>query len=195
VTFPDGGEALRQGSIRKLRWATAVPVGHGPALVDIYLSTSGPAGPWAPVALGIPDSGAHEWQVAGEISSSCYLEVQVSAGGDVAVAQSPSPFDILASGTGVVSWAADDGLLRSHPNPATGRTRLTWSRPTRSAGVLSVYDVRGRLVDRQRVERGRDSLDWTPPARLPAGLYLIELRTGLERARGKLLLLGHEAPR
>jgi hypothetical protein len=61
--------------------------------------------------------------------------------------------------------------------------------------MLSVYDVRGRLVDRQRVERGRDSLDWTPPARLPAGLYLIELRTGLERARGKLLLLGHEAPR
>jgi hypothetical protein len=190
VTFPDGGEVLRQGSIRRLRWATAVPVGQGPALVDIYLSTTGPVGPWVPVALGIPDNGAYEWQVAGEISSRCFLEVRVSVGGDLAVAQSPSPFVILRNGTGVPGAPTADGSLRSHPNPTTGRARLTWSRPTRSAGMLCVYDVRGRLVDRQRVERGREFLDWTPPRRLAAGLYMIELRAGMERARGKLLLLG-----
>jgi hypothetical protein len=195
VTFPDGGEVLRQGSIRKLRWATAVPVGQGPALVDIYLSTSGPAGPWTPVALGIPDNGAYEWQVAGEISSRCLLEVRVSAGGDLAVAQTLSPFSILGNEVGVAPWTAADELLRSHPNPTTGRTRLTWSRPTRSAATLCVFDIRGRLVDRRRIERGREFLDWTPPARLPAGLYLIELRTGMERARGKLLLLGQSGSR
>jgi len=191
VTFPDGGEVLRQGCIRELRWATAVPVGHGPALVDIYLSTSGPAGPWTPIVLGIPDSGVYEWQVAGEISSRCFLEVRVSAGGDLAVAQSSSPFGILGSGTGVPCAAISVGSLRSQPNPTTGCTRLTWSRPTRSASTLCVFDIRGRLVDRQRIDQGREFLDWTAPARLPAGLYLIELRTGMERARGKLLLLGH----
>jgi hypothetical protein len=189
VTFPDGGEVLKQGSIRKLRWAAAVPSGQGPALVDLYLSTSGPAGPWTPVALGIPDNGAYEWQVAGEVSSSCYLEVRVTAGGDLAVARSPSPFFILGDGTGVPSATAV-GPLQSHPNPTAGRTRLTWSQPTRSAATLCVFDIRGRLVDRQRIERGRTFRDWTPPAQLPAGLYLIELRVGPERARGKLLLLG-----
>ena len=195
VVFPDGGEALRQGSIRKLRWATAVPVGDGPALVDIYLSTSGPAGPWASVALGIPDNGACEWQVAGEVSSRCFLEVSVSAGGDLAVAQSPSPFSIVSGGTGVPYGATAVGSLRSNPNPTTGRARLIWSRPTSSEATLCVFDVRGRLVDRQRIERGREFQDWTPPAGLPTGLYMIELRAGLERARGKVLLLGHEATR
>ncbi|MCK5597120.1 MAG: T9SS type A sorting domain-containing protein, partial [Candidatus Eisenbacteria sp.] len=75
------------------------------------------------------------------------------------------------------------------PNPTTGRTRLTWSQSTRSAATLCVFDIRGRLVDRQRIERGREFLDWTPPTQLAAGLYLIELRTGQERVRGKLLLL------
>jgi len=191
VTFPDGGEVLRQGSIRELRWETAVPVGQGQALVDIYLSTTGPSGPWSEVALGIPDDGAYEWQVAGELSSRCFLEVRVSTGGDPAVAQSATPFSILAGGTGVPCAATAAGWLRSHPNPTTGRARITWSQPVRSAATLCVFDVSGRLVDRQHIERGREFLDWTSPAQLPAGLYLAELRTGAERARGKLLLLGH----
>jgi hypothetical protein len=191
VTFPDGGEVLRQGSIRKLRWASAVPVGQGPAVVDLYLSPRGPGGPWTPIATGIPDNGAYEWQVAGEISSRCFVEVRVSAGGDGAVAQSPSPFEILGSGTGASCGIAAIGSLRGHPNPTNGRTRLTWSRPTRLEGTLCVYDARGRLVDRQRVECGREFLDWAPPGYLSAGLYLMELTAGEERARGKLLLLGH----
>ena len=191
VTFPDGGEVLRQGSIRKLRWAAAVPAGQGPAVVDISLSTRGPAGPWTPVAAGIPDNGVYEWQVAGEVSSRCFVEVRVGAGGDLAVAQSPSPFEILGSGTGASCGVGAVGLLRGHPNPTNGRTRLTWSRPTRSEATLRVYDIRGRLVDRQRVECGREFLDWAPPACLSAGLYLMELTAGEERARGKVLLMGH----
>ncbi len=190
VTFPGGGEVLKQGSIRKLRWAAAVPPGQGPALVDLHLSTTGPTGPWSPIALGIPDNGAYEWQVAGEVSSSCYLEVRVSAGSELVVAGSPSAFSILTSGiTAVPGTAAVLGSLQSFPNPSTGRTRLSWSRPTRSASTLRVHDIRGRLVDRLRIERGCEFWDWTPPAGLPAGLYLVDLASGRERVRGKLLLL------
>jgi len=191
VTFPDGGEVLRQGSIRRLRWTAAVPAGEGPALVELYLSTSGPGGPWSPIALGIPDNGYYEWQVAGDVSSRCFLEVRVSTGGDAAVAQSAAPFSILSGGTGIPHVATDVGPLLSHPNPTTGVTRITWSQPACSGATLCVFDVSGRLVDRQGIERGREFLDWTPPTRLPAGLYLAELSSGEEKTRGKLLLLGH----
>lgn len=189
VVFPDGGEVLTAGSIRKLRWAAAVPQDQGPALVDLYLSRGGQAGPWKPIALGVPNSGTYEWRVAGESSSDCLLEVRVAAGGDVAVARSQSPFVILDDGTGVPASEPAARLL-SHPNPTAGETRLAWSTPTRSAATLRMFDVAGRTVDRLRVEPGRASVDWTPPARLPAGLYLVELRSGSETTRGKVLLLG-----
>jgi len=68
--------------------------------------------------------------------------VRVSAGGDLAIAQSLSPFEILGGGTGVPDAVTAVGSLRSYPNPASGRTRLTWNRPTRLASILCVFDVR-----------------------------------------------------
>ena len=191
VTFPDGGEALKQGSLRKLRWTAAVPAGQGPARVDIYLSTSGPDGPWIPIALDLADNGAYEWQVAGQASASCYLEVRVHAGVDLTIARSPSAFSILGGDITAVPWSIGSlGPLQSHPNPSTGRIRISWSLPTTAAATLCVFDLRGRLVDRQRIESGLTYRDWTPPGQVSAGLYLVELRTGREIARGKVLLVG-----
>ncbi len=188
VVLPNGGETLRVGSIRDLRWAAAVPSASGPALVDLYLSTSGAGGPWAPIALGLPDNGLHEWQVTGAVSSDCYLEVRATAGVEQVVARSAAPFSILGDNVTSAGWAATDTVaLLVHPNPTTGRTRISWGRPASATTILRIHDIAGRVVDRVPIERGRTSLDWSPGPHVPTGIYLIDLGAGPDRERGKLL--------
>jgi hypothetical protein len=196
IVFPDGGEVLRRGSIRKIRWAGAVPAAQGIAMVDLYLSATGPAGPWIPVALDLPNNGAYEWQVMGEISADCYLEARIETNGSLASGRSRFPFSVVensSAGVPLNPAPAQTSVIRRlqcRPNPAAGRTRFIWSLPAGSAATLFVFNPTGAVVDRRPVDSGRGYMDWTPPARLPAGFYLIELRTDLERARGRWLFLG-----
>ncbi len=158
------------------------------ALVDLYLSTSGAGGPWAPIALGLPDNGLHEWQVTGAVSSDCYLEVRATAGVEQVVARSAAPFSILGDNVTSAGWAATDTVaLLVHPNPTTGRTRISWGRPASATTILRIRDIAGRVVDRVPIERGRTSLDWSPGPHVPTGIYLIDLGAGPDRERGKLL--------
>ena len=190
VVKPNGGETLRQGSIRDLRWATAVPTGQGPASVDLYLSTSGSTGPWTPVALGIPDNGRYEWRVLAEVSSDCYLEVRASAGGDEAVDRSNAAFAILeGDATDIPEIAGGLAWVGAFPNPAQGRTRLSWNLSQAKPSTLRIFDVQGRLVLSEGIRSESGVLDWTPARDLASGLYFIELKNTDERATGKLLLM------
>ncbi|MEW6074041.1 MAG: VCBS repeat-containing protein [Planctomycetota bacterium] len=59
---PGPHAVLRRGQVRFLEWRSAVP-GGVPATIDLELSTSGPGGPWTPIAAGLPDNGRHQWTV------------------------------------------------------------------------------------------------------------------------------------
>lgn len=87
VTSPDGGETLRQGGIRDIRWLAAIPAAYGPATVKIQLSYNGAAGPWTTIASNLPDNGRYQWLVDGFDSEHCRIKI-------VATTASGSAFDI-----------------------------------------------------------------------------------------------------
>ncbi|MFA5101986.1 MAG: PKD domain-containing protein [Candidatus Thermoplasmatota archaeon] len=95
VQSPHGGEILRSGSIRNIRWLSAVPASQGEALVDIFLSHHGAAGPWEPIATDIPNNGWYQWLISASGSEYCRIKVVVTTSESSASAISGSDFTIL----------------------------------------------------------------------------------------------------
>lgn len=95
VTHPKGGETLRAGSIRKIRWLAAVPTAQGDATVAIRLSENGAGGPWTTVASALPNSGSFEWLVDGTDSATCRIEVTVTTSSSTITAVSPEDFTLI----------------------------------------------------------------------------------------------------
>jgi hypothetical protein len=85
------------------------------------------------------------------------------------------------------------------PNPARLATRVAWDVPPALAEAplaISVLDVAGRRVRRLvegRARQGRFSTTWdlqgAAGSRVPAGLYLLELRLGAERRHRRVVVL------
>jgi hypothetical protein len=76
LTSPNGGENWSVGSRHNLTWTAAG--GLAPLVVSLEYSTSGPAGPWSPVASGLANNGSHAWTVPNATSSDCYVRVFVT---------------------------------------------------------------------------------------------------------------------
>ncbi len=91
VIAPAGGELWVAGSTQTIRW-NATDTGNAPlASVDLAYSTDGGA-TWAPIAIGIPDSGEHAWTVPAAATDSALVRVTArAADGDTTVAVS-NPF-------------------------------------------------------------------------------------------------------
>ena len=63
---------------------------------DLELSTSGPLGPWNPIAASLPDNGRFQWTVppAAPPSTVCHLRLILSTATATTTAVSPRPFTI-----------------------------------------------------------------------------------------------------
>lgn len=144
---PQGGERLVGGSTRFVDWITAVP-GSNDAIVSLDLSTTGPDGPWSPVASGLPDGGRFQWRlpVVPE-TEQARLRIRVQAGNAVAEAITPRPFSILAPTAAGVEGAGaiDAGRGIAFPNPSTGSVRIIW-RDGIERGTIRIIDAAGRCV-------------------------------------------------
>lgn len=191
VTSPRGGETLRVGTVRTLRWAAGVPEGEGPATVDLELSLQGAAGPWLPVASGLPNNGRFQWVVdAPAASHSARLRVTVTGASGSAQAVSPGDFRIEGEFSAVGengSGLGADGepyhgrsregqpgwTFRVTPNPTHGRIRLAIEGATEGSAQVSLHDPAGRLMG-------------TTP--LPAGTRVWDL--GLRETFGRSLDTG-----
>jgi hypothetical protein len=95
VQSPHGGETLRSGSIRNIRWLSAVPASQGTATVDILLSVHGTAGPWQPIATDIPNNGCYQWLVGASGSNACRIKVVVTTSQSSVSTISAADFTIL----------------------------------------------------------------------------------------------------
>jgi hypothetical protein len=95
IQSPNGGETLRSGSIRMVRWLAAVPPSQGQATVTLQLSLAGDAGPWQTFASNIPNNGRYQWKVCGSESMHCRLKIIVSTSSSSASAISSADFTIL----------------------------------------------------------------------------------------------------
>lgn len=88
VTYPRGGETWRAGSVQTVRWLAAVPGGEASS-VDVRLSTNGPAGPWVPLGLDVPNNGTHQFVVpVGVASAEGLVRVIVKTVGGATTAES-----------------------------------------------------------------------------------------------------------
>jgi len=95
VQSPHGGEIFRSGSIRNIRWLSAVPVAQGASTVDIFLSRDGDVGPWEPIAIDIPNDGWYQWLISASGSENCRIKVMVTTSESNASAISGFDFTIL----------------------------------------------------------------------------------------------------
>lgn len=78
VTSPNGGESLAIGSTVALQWSASNECGRV-GLVDIYLSRSGPSGPFEPLVLGLSNAGTYSWEVTGPATSGLDAVLRIAA--------------------------------------------------------------------------------------------------------------------
>ncbi len=93
---PRGGEKLIVGSVRFIDWHAAVPQFVRRTTVSIDLSTTGPAGPWLPVATNLKNNGRYQWQIPLQTPTTSlgFLRFTMHTAFGNAVAVSPRPFTI-----------------------------------------------------------------------------------------------------
>jgi hypothetical protein len=167
--FPRGNEAFRAGSVQTVRWSSA-QLGTAPAAVALELSTTGPQGPWIPVASGLPDNGAYQWTVAAA-SGAAHLRLTLTQESNSVTAVSRG-FRILPGVPTVAPErpASTEGArLFAWPNPSGGRMRFLLA----GGGTISLYDARGRKVRDLSARSGAAEWNGADSAGrlLPAGVY------------------------
>ncbi len=74
LDFPNGGEVLRAGYVAQIVWHDVVS--HGPAVYNLWYSTTGPEGPWIVVASSLSASGSYAWEVPDTPSDQVRVRVQ-----------------------------------------------------------------------------------------------------------------------
>jgi hypothetical protein len=195
--FPRGRETLMQGSVRRIRWISAVPEGEE-SLVSLEYSLAGPGGPWTTIADGLPNNGRHQWIVPTAHSSDCYIRYTVRTGGAIETAMTPAAFSIEGDGTGVwePSGSVDRASLMNCPNPFRLSTTVSFFLAGDANIVLAVYNISGRRV---RIladgafrggwhETGWNARD-SHGSRVASGLYFLRLRIGEREITRRLVLL------
>jgi hypothetical protein len=95
LQIPNGGETFRSGSIRKIRWLSAVPITEDDSSVDILVSLTGESGPWDTVASDIPNNGCYQWLVDAGGSENCRIKIIVTTSSDAAYSFSTNDFTII----------------------------------------------------------------------------------------------------
>jgi len=96
IIFPNGGETLQNGSIREIRWLSAVPVSHENTTATIEFSVD--QGPWNQIAADQPNSGKYQWMVYSQTASqSCRLKVTVRSTQGSSEVQSEADFAIVGT--------------------------------------------------------------------------------------------------
>jgi hypothetical protein len=191
VISPDGGETMVEWSVREIRWLTAVPLTHGQAEIDLYLSMDGPEGPWTEIARDLPDNGSHQWTVHGDgYSSTCRIKVVATAAYGFTEAVSDDDFTIVGNtGTAGEGRARiSDLILSVQPNPCSGTPEVGFGRAPGTPVLLEVFDLTGRVVFSAELD-GRSSGPIPLNGNLESGVYLLRAATADRTATTKLVRL------
>ena len=120
IVHPGPHRVLLAGSVQFFDWAAAVPAGQL-ATVDLELSTTGPDGPFLPLASDLPNSGRHQLVVPPRYSDQCHLRVTATTASSAASAVSAEPFTIARRP--VPLELQIDALHRLHWSDALDRQR------------------------------------------------------------------------
>ncbi|MCI0657636.1 MAG: endopeptidase [Acidobacteria bacterium] len=121
VLYPNGGNLLSINSQVSLTWTATTPCGGGIAAVDLLLSRNGAGGSFSNIALGIPNTGSHNWTVTGPPTSNAFLKVVArDHGGNQHEDLSNSAFTIASCGPCQVSYCQGGGFRCQFNNTCGG---------------------------------------------------------------------------
>ena len=125
--------------------------------------------------------------------------VMVGFGQDMYSPFTPRSFMILNQATGIeeAEGVGSPALqLSAHPNPASGKTTLSFELPQRESVRLAIYDVSGRLVaeiDAGWMSAGPNEIAWdgidTSGNGVASGIYLCRVEAGKHSAMQRVTVL------
>lgn len=95
VSIPHGGETFRSGSVRNIRWLSAVPSSSDDSTVEIQLSINGKSGPWRTIETNMPNNGCYQWLIDACGSEHSRIKIIVSSSKDIASAISLHDFKTI----------------------------------------------------------------------------------------------------
>lgn len=145
VLSPNGGESVTIGSVLPITWSANDP--SGVSNVDVYLSRTGPGGPWTAIALGLPNTGSTTWTVTGpSVAGNAWVRVVAadpcgSTGADV----SDAAFSIVDAASVVNAVAPGSGLCPAH-TPVVVPVTLTRAGGPLIKGISVTFQVSPDLV-------------------------------------------------
>jgi hypothetical protein len=193
--YPRGYEKFYGGSIKFIRWITSVP--GSSATVSLWLSTTGPVGPWIPIQDSLKDNGSFQWSVLNHVNSDdCYVRYALFSQGDSASCTTREPFEIISPSLVSSGESRHGGSALSmdlFPNPSVGEITILLSGGRPQPATVLIYDVAGRLASRIAIENGVRSKSWDGKAgdgrKLGAGTYFARLETATSSRTKKFIRL------
>ncbi len=95
ISSPHGGETFRSGSIRNIRWLSAIPPSQDDSAIEIQVSTNGESGSWRTIANNLPNNGCYQWLVDAGGTDNCRIKIIATTSSESAIAISDSDFTII----------------------------------------------------------------------------------------------------
>lgn len=188
IASPNGGEVLRIFSDAVIEWSSQFVDGD----VTIELSRDGGA-TFETLAQG-ENGGSYTWQVDGEPSDNCVLQISDSSG--EIIDRSDAPFSIQHV-TNVSRAALPEEFVvhPNYPNPFNPQTTIEFYTPHHSRVVAEVVNVQGkrvRTLSNGLVPAGSHSVMWNgldeAGVKVAGGIYFYRIRFGESVHIGKMIL-------
>jgi hypothetical protein len=185
VLAPNGGEILDAQSSSTITWNATDDVAV--TRVDLHYSTDG-GGSFAPVAIGIPNSGSYLWSIPETPTTLALVRATAhDANFQSASDQSDAVFEITMAESGLPGSNAppkETFLGASVPEPFRLTTRVRYGIPSAQAIELGVFSVEGRMIRslaRGQTPAGTYEKTWDgrddAGERVTSGLYFLRLTT------------------
>jgi hypothetical protein len=178
--FPRGREKFLDGSVQFVDWWSEAPQAES-TVVSLELSTTGPGGPWQPIADSLPNAGRYQWSIPqGIVSGDCRIRYSVAGPAGAATAITPRSFAIGDTSVGVEGKVPHARRPRVDVVPTPARDRVTVTATALRAGParLRLFDAAGREAARwdRQVREARSRFELDLPG-LPPGAYFLRIET------------------
>ncbi|MEO5929696.1 MAG: T9SS type A sorting domain-containing protein [Candidatus Kapaibacterium sp.] len=183
LLYPNGGEKFVIDSTIAIVWNSK----NNKGMLAMNFSSDGGA-TWRLIDSVAPHPGNDSmvWTVPRTLSKNARLAIVTA---DSLVSDiTDAPFSIVSADVGpsdgVDYRSAAAGALAAYPNPAAGETDLRWEQRNAGDAIVSIYDRSGRLLVTATAghrEPGEQHYRLVTTG-LPAGAYLVEVRSGTNRA-------------